>query len=78
MFKARAGGGGRGYSQWLGLAGSAWIGDSAEVSGRVRLGVKWGCGQWQGVGSARPSFLFGSHFLFSVWGVGEGDLKLDQ
>lgn len=27
---------------------------------------------WQGVGSARPSFLFGSHFLFSVgeWGKG--------
>lgn len=33
---------------------------------------------WLGVGSARPSFLFGSHFLFSVWGVGEGDLQLDQ
>lgn len=33
---------------------------------------------WLGVGSARPSFLFGSYFLFSVWGVGEGDLQLDQ
>lgn len=27
---------------------------------------------WLGVGSARPSFLFGSHFLFSLreWGKG--------
>lgn len=33
---------------------------------------------WLGVRSARPSFLFGSRFLFSVWGVGEGDLQLDQ
>lgn len=33
---------------------------------------------WLGVGSVRPSFLFGSHFLFSLWGVGEGDLQLDQ
>lgn len=62
------------------MAGSYWGGDSAVVSGRVRLGVKWEVWSvaWLGVGSARPSFLFGSHFLFSVWGVGEGDLQLDQ
>lgn len=51
------------YGQWQGHAGSD-------------LGV-WSVA-WLGVGSARPSFLFGSHFLFSVWGVGEGDLQLDQ
>lgn len=72
VFKARAGGGGKGYSQWLGLAGSAWVEDSAEVSGRVRLGVKWGCGQWQAVGSARPVSSLGliSSFLFGEWGKG--------
>lgn len=51
------------------------------------------CGQWQGqarsetgvwsvawlgVGSARPSFLFGSHFLFSVGGVGVGGGDLQE
>lgn len=66
---------------------------SGRQPGARRLGRGQCCGQWQGqgggemgvwlvawlgVGSARPNFLFGSHFLFSLWGMGEGDLHVDQ
>lgn len=67
-----------GCSQWLSQAG---LGDSAVVKwqgqARSEMGV-WSVA-WLGVGSARPSFLFGSHFLFSAGGVGVGggDLQLD-
>lgn len=44
------------------------------VSSRVKLGVTLGVWSvaWLGVGSVRPSFLFGYHFLFSdgEWGKG--------
>lgn len=44
------------------------------VSGRVRLGVKWGCGQWPGWAwdQQDPVSSLGliSSFLFGEWGKG--------
>lgn len=56
------------------VARSGWVQDSAVVSGRVRLGVKWGCGQWPGWAwdQQEPvsSLGFVSSFLFGEWGKG--------
>lgn len=56
------------------VAGSGWVGDSVVVSGRVRLGVKWGCGQWPGWAwdQQDPVSSLGliSSFLLGQWGKG--------
>lgn len=56
------------------VAGSGWVGDSAMISGRVKLGVKWGCGQWPGWAwdQQDPVSSLGliSSFLFGEWGKG--------
>ena len=56
------------------VAGSGWVGDSVVVSGRVRLGVKWGCGQWPGWAwdQQDPVSSLGliSSFLLGEWGKG--------
>lgn len=72
---SRAGVGGGG---WVWGITSGWVtlsrGDSAVVSGRVRLGVKWGCGQWPGWAwdQQDPVSSLGliSSFLFGEWGKG--------
>lgn len=55
-------------------AGSSWGGDSVAVSARVRLGVKWGRGQWPGWAWDQQdpvsSLVLISSFLFGGGGRG--------